>query len=162
MKNNEKNKEYIKHAWTVLCQNSSTDSQTNFLSLFNIIEEITIDLPIDYEKQIDKDGLSVIPVQFKLVSLWNRVAFGNEILIGDVKVVFKDPEGNNVQDFTYTLNIPSDKRRMRFNVDLNGLKINLNKSGNYIFEINIKGPNEISFQKVAEIPLCLIINKSKK
>ena len=154
-------KEYIKHAWSVLCQNSSTDQTSNTLSLFNIFEEMTIDLSIDFDKQLVNKEYTVLAIPFQLVSLWNRSTIYNEELVGDVKVVLKDPKNNIVQEFAYKLTIPADKRRMRFSFNMNGIKINLNKGGDYLFEVSVKGPDQIDFQRVAEIPLYVAINKPK-
>jgi len=159
---NKQKKEYIRHAWTVLCQNSSTDNQTNALSLFNIIEEITVELSADFEKNVDQNGLVVVPIQFQLISLWNRMQDKKEELIGNVQITLKDPENKLIQNFEYNLVIPSDKKRMRFNVNLNGIKINPKISGDYIFEVSLMGPMQTDFHKITELPLYIIVNKPVK
>ena len=56
-----------RHIWTVLCESSVVDKDTNIVSLFNALERITlIDLPEEEDWPIN------VPVNFHLVTLWLR------------------------------------------------------------------------------------------
>jgi len=46
----------MKNVWSIICERSSIDSQTNVLSLFNCIEEMNIE--IDKTKMSQNDGYS--------------------------------------------------------------------------------------------------------
>ncbi len=57
----------MKHIWTVLCQNSSVDSSTNLLSIFNCLDELTVEIDRSKAPKIDE---LIIPFGAQLISLW--------------------------------------------------------------------------------------------
>jgi len=59
--------EKLQHRWSILCRESSIDSQTNNISLFNILEQVGIDAEVFAEK---KGG--AIPMNLELVTLWEK------------------------------------------------------------------------------------------
>jgi hypothetical protein len=58
--------------WAVICESSSTDAETNRISLFNLLEELTFAI-------IDEPGTPerpLLPVPVQIVSLWERSDYG--------------------------------------------------------------------------------------
>ena len=57
----------IDHIWSLLCGKSSTDRETNNLSLFDVIEQINLLGPVPEPGQ-----QTLLPMPFELISLWSR------------------------------------------------------------------------------------------
>lgn len=158
----ENKQKYIKHIWSVLCQSSVTDVASNTMSLFNTIEQFTIDItppkdPIELKKfeENSKKSLSV-QTQFEIVTLWQRMVLGKGI-DGDVEMELIDPKGVSLMKMTYSLHFPEDKKRMRHRMVVAG--INVTVSGEYVFKIRLREPEQMGFVEVADIPLDVVINK---
>ena len=64
-------KSKIEHVWSVLCEKSVIDSETNNLSLTNILEEIQISLK---EKGIIDSSEKTVPINFELVTMWRKIS----------------------------------------------------------------------------------------
>jgi hypothetical protein len=62
----------IRHAWTVLCSRSSVDSESNNMSLFDILEQVTIIEP--------PRGPGILAFPHEVVSLWTR----DDLAVGGV------------------------------------------------------------------------------
>lgn len=63
----------MKVIWAVLCQSSAVDRDTNVVSLFNVVEEITFPAPPPEPTPSQQlpAGLNLAPI-FQLVVLWTR------------------------------------------------------------------------------------------
>lgn len=57
----------IDHVWSILCGKSTTDRETNNLSLFEVIEQINVLGPLP-----EPAAKMALPMPFELVSLWCR------------------------------------------------------------------------------------------
>ncbi len=141
MENSYKNK--IKHSWSVICGNSITDTETNNISLNNIIEQIQINYDKSLlENNIPEKGI-IVPVNFEIVSMWQKIVDKNNDISFDAKIELTDPTGKLLGEFPYKLEIKKDLERLRAKTKFNGLKITI--PGEYIFTIKIKdGKNFIS------------------
>ena len=65
----------VEHIWTVLCKTTAIDQQTNNISLFNVVEELRIEVET-HDRHAAHPTLSkdlVIPAEMALVSLWKRI-----------------------------------------------------------------------------------------
>jgi hypothetical protein len=146
----------LEHVWTILVQSSVTDSTTNLFSLYNTIDELTVDLS---QKGITdlKDSKVTIPASFQIVSLWKRNNNLNLELKNEVKISLQDPKGKEMQHVEYPMVIPADKKRMRFITPVNGMNITI--EGEYRFIVTIKEPSQTAFKKVAELPIDVVIKK---
>jgi hypothetical protein len=64
----------VDHVWTVLCSLSSVDEQTRAVSLFNVVEQITITEPaVALKERLEKRAN--VPIQMELWSWWTRADF---------------------------------------------------------------------------------------
>ena len=57
----------MQHIWSILCQNSTIDGDTNSLSIFNCFEQLNVDID---KSKMPQDKKVVLPIGFDLVSLW--------------------------------------------------------------------------------------------
>ncbi len=143
----------IKHIWSVLCQKSSVDQQSNNVSLFDVFEALEVDIsPASNVKVPDDNPEFNIPVQYQVVTLWTRTDTKNAE--GQIQITLVNPYGKEKILVNSELKFPSDKRRMRSINQIQGLPVN--KSGDYHFIVELK--QEEKFQKVADLPLEVKLN----
>lgn len=140
----KKNNQNVEHIMTTICNSASVDAESNNLSLFNIIEEITMQdtNPIDLKQK------KSINLPFELISVWRKLDESKEVS-SDLKIVFYDPNNNLMQEIGYKLEIKNPHQRMRIRIKGNGL--NVTRQGNYYFSILIKNNEE--FEEVARVPV---------
>lgn len=137
----------MKHIWSILCQNSSVDSNTNLLSLFNCVEELSLVIEKD---KMPKDDNLVIPIGFQLVNFWTTEN-GNAKSILDIKLEIFDPEEKLLGTFDKDFDVPGGVARFRSILSINGIKVT--KEGRYIIKVQQKESNGKKFKVVAELPL---------
>ena len=155
-KSNQEQKN-IEHIWTVLCTASSVDSQSNNITLFNVLEQLNISRKNDAPPLDVKNG-EPLPFQMELISLWRKLGI-NEKVAGVVKNVLINPLGQEVGSQIMPLEIKSPNRRMRTRVQINGVQIT--GPGYYTWQVRlVDGKSE---HIVANVPFEIFIsNDSKK
>ena len=146
----------IKHHWTILCGSSSVDRQTNNISLFNIIEQLSLNIKREnWEKALKekKEGF-LARTQFEIVTLWEKEEPEDEIS-AEVEVRLVDPKGNVLHKQPYQLSFAKQVKRHRQRLTWSGMK--LTQAGVYIFSINIKYPDATQFEEVETVKLLVNI-----
>ncbi len=146
----------IDHQWTILCGSSSVDQQTNNISLFNIIEQLSLNIKREnWEKALKekKEGF-LARTQFEIVTLWEKEDLEDEIS-AEVEVRLVDPKGNVLHKQPYQLSFAKQVKRHRQRLTWSGMK--LTQAGVYIFSINIKYPNATQFEEVGTVKLLVNI-----
>ncbi len=138
----------MKHVWSIMCQRSIIDRDTNTLSLLDTIEELNI--PIIKEK-FEKEGRITIRTIFNFVHLILRDK-KKEKEEGNILIEFYNPNNEKhknkiIQKFV--IEKPHNRIRVRIFVG----PISFNKPGRYNFVIKLKSENENRYTKVAELPL---------
>lgn len=135
----------MKNVWSIICEKFSVDSQTNLLSLFNCIEEMTLE--IDKTKMPKSEKL-VIPVNVQLVSLWTIENFTKENVL-EIKVELIDPQGKTLNEFSNTLKSKKGDKRLRSITSIQGMPIT--EGGRYYYRILQKKGGQ--FEVASETPL---------
>lgn len=144
----------IKHAWTVLCNRSVIDTDTNVISLFDVFEQVEVGVEIK-NNNIKKQTINV-PLNYEVVSLWHTPDSQSNINF-DFKIKLKDPENKLLNEFTKSVKLPKGKNRVRTRIKIQGLSIT--NSGLYQFEVFSKTDKNSSYKQVAAVPLQLTIKK---
>ncbi len=116
----------MKNLWSIVAQSSSIDKDNNTLSIFDILEEITFQIQGPTPEQI------VFPVNFQLISLWERESAGKPIE-QKIKFVLKDPSGKTLSQNEGLLKMESHHKRTRFKAQFQGLPAT--GPGTYKYEI---------------------------
>ena len=142
----------MKHVWTILCQNSSVDSNTNLLSIFNCLEELKLD--IDTHKAPKTDEL-VIPLGAQLVSLW-AIENQNEDNVLETRVEMLDPNNKPLGKFDQRMDVKKGPSRFRSIMNIQQIKIT--KEGRYTVRMQQKKKGKEDFGVVAELPLDIKIS----
>jgi len=141
----------MKHIWSVLCQKSSIDKESNLISLFDCVEEIN--LVIDQAKAPKNDKI-IIPIEFQLVSFWvfediNKIK--DNVL--EIKIELLDPDKKLLGQFENKFKIKKGISRFRSRITIKGLRIT--KKGRYTYKVRGKDEGEKGYKVVAELPLDL-------
>jgi hypothetical protein len=142
----------MKHIWTVLCKESIIDTESNNISLLNVLEQISIGINDSNGQRLLKEGkmlnLNVIP--FEIVSFWAKED-STKPEEADMIIEFLDPKGNKIKEFEQHIIITAQYSRIRTRIKINGLSVK--DSGTYNFTIRIKDKAVKNAKIVAEIPL---------
>lgn len=140
----------MKHIWSLLCQKSSIDVESNQLSLFNCLEEISISLE---STEALKNNL-VIPIEFQLVSYWSREQADEEINL-EAEGELVDANGKIINSFKNSFLIKTGILRFRSRTNIQGLSIT--GPGQYYVRFYHLDNNK-KREMVAELPIDVKIN----
>ena len=142
----------MKIIWTILCQNSVTDAETNNISLFNVVEEVR--LPAQPPQSLSEAvSRNISPAVLELVVLWVRSDMDSpEKGYGRVKVTqsqgVETPIGQEFEvDLTRFL-------RVRSRLRLAGLPIS--DEGHYLFKVDGKSSGQ-EWTEMFELPLRVVL-----
>jgi len=144
--------DYIKCVWGLLCSLSSIDQERNNISLFNIIEQVT--LPKNFfEKQLADKKDYIFPLPHEIVLCWKRTfdtSVFNEEIFADFKIKTVDPLGRVLQEILNPIKFPPNMKRLRVRFAMQGVLAS--EPGNYVHQIEMKVQNQKDFRKILEIP----------
>lgn len=145
----------IRHIWTVLCRDSVIDSQTNNLSLNNVLEELQVEKKDTSGKSIIPERGEAIPFNFQVISLWKRLRENTTELLtgGELEVI--DPEGKSLVKIPYPIKLEKGKERFRSILNFQGFKITV--PGEYTFKTRARDTNRQNFIEVGEAYLVVKI-----
>lgn len=149
----------IKVLWSMICNSTSTDQQMNTISLFNVIEEVTVTPSAEATpEKTFKSGL-LVRHPFEIVTLFSRTEENvSKSLDFEFKIILLDPLGKSLMDNVFPARIEKNKKRLRVNIKINGIKITM--EGNYIFKIYSIGEGSME-EELALIPFDVKISKNK-
>jgi len=143
----------MKHVWSILCQNSIIDSDTNSLSLYNCLAQLVID--IDKNTVTSNETGFNIPVQYDLVSFWIDEEIAKERGFF-VEIDLVDPSNKKLGTTTNNYTLIKGTRRLRSRIKTQGISITT--EGRYWFKVKMKEKKNEKFKQVAELPLDVKIN----
>jgi len=140
----------IKHIWSVVCGSSSIDRDSNNVSLFNVIEQISLDRSEIKNAKV-KHGRSdvAVPIKVELVSLWQR-DISDEKQNQPIRLEFVSPDQKPLLSYDGNLVFEAGKTRFRFRVKLDGLRFNV--AGQYNFKLSLKDSTS-NWVEVGSLPL---------
>lgn len=134
----------IRPVWSVLCQSASFDVQTNNVSLFNILEQITV----FGEPSASKAAI----IQAELVSLWARENIETPTT-GQMRVYYIDPNGNHAVPLSLEINL-SQANYHRTRINMSGFPIIAKGEYNFYIEYQVQGDEQ--WKLAAKIPLMVL------
>lgn len=133
----------IRHVWSVLCTKSSIDTETNNVSLFEVIEQLELQFP----------GTSApprgVPLELELLTLWARQDPATPVT-GEMRIRLLSPQGKELAAFTAGVDLGSAPRN-RHRARLNGLV--LDGSGWYEWEVSSRADPSKGWDVQVLIPL---------
>ncbi len=135
----------------MLCEGSSIDQKKNNLTLFNIIEQLNINIG----QKLDGEEI-IVPVNMEIVTLWS-VENTEKSSNADIEIELIDPRKKVLSTMKYKLEIPEKIRRGRSIGSIRNLKVT--ESGDYIFRIKIRSTRQMSFIEAGEVSLEIYLNR---
>lgn len=97
------------HVWSILCESSIVDTQTNRISVLNAVEGIGVfatkaQLDEELERAEAEGGALVIPVNFQLASFWVRSEpeQPEEVML---RLVIDTPDGRSLSNIEVPVNL---------------------------------------------------------
>jgi len=130
----------IDHVWSVLCETSLLDQDSNLISLINVLEEITI-------PEEPAEG-KALPIVVNLVSTWIRSDL-NTPGKGQSRINFVSPSGNTLQSLANDVDL-TNHERLRAKGQFRGLQAP--EAGQYHFYIEFREDDHQEWSKVASVP----------
>lgn len=131
----------IRHVWSVLCNRSSIDRETNNISLFEILEQLTIH---------GWDGQpGVLGGSLELVSLWSRIELDRPGR-GEARLLLLTPAGNTPISQSYSIDL-REYHRLRNRHRMSGIPIE--GPGLYIFVVEFRQQDQEQWIEAARVPL---------
>ena len=144
----------MKVIWAMVCESSSTDMETNNVSLFNVLEEMYLPEPPDE----DKDGSTqLVPMSLHLVASFGRSEFDQEEQ-GKARIAFLFPgerERAVLPEFDVLLD-PAHRHRIKF--EIGGLPIK--GEGEYRFQIQSLDETG-NWDSIFEVPLLIFFQNEE-
>ncbi|MFQ5875655.1 MAG: hypothetical protein ACE5JL_17905, partial [Dehalococcoidia bacterium] len=142
----------LKVIWAVLCQSSVVDRYTINLSLFNIIEEITVASTPPQEPPAGGSLGEGVPAIFELVTLWARsIQEVPERGYGRTRLIVPGDESQMEQEYEVDL---TQYLRLRHRMRISGLPIR--DQGTHRFVIDGRGESG-EWAQMFEVPLRVVI-----
>lgn len=137
----------IEHIWSVACSRALIEKETNNVTLFNVIEEITAEAKVPRADL--PAGQPVVPIEFEVVSFWARTNV-DEPARGLARIVVQPPDGqpNPIGD-PYDIDL-TEYQRLRTRAHFDGFRPG--ESGRYWFIIK-KQERDGDWEEVARIPI---------
>lgn len=139
------------HIWSVLCSESVVDIASNNVSLFQVLEQIYLQV----EKKKDGEELTVpVPFPFEWVTLWARLN-KNKPMVGIAKDTILNPAGDVISEKEYKVDL-SQYGRTRFRRKVSGLPVKA--SGQYKFITYIKNEKRNTWKVVSSVPIDITLD----
>ena len=131
----------IKHVWTIVCSKASIDTQSNNVSLFNVLEQINIQDLVKPE--------FVLAFNFEVLTCWIRENPETPCK-GRQRLAFIDPMNKQLAHIELDINLAQTERaRNRFQI--NSLPLTI--PGRYFFRTDLQIEGESDWQTVNQYPL---------
>ncbi|SRR5258706_11146693 len=148
----------IKHIWSVLAKESVINQDDNNLSIYGVLEELSVNLaPFDNSGKLpDKIG---VPLNYEIVSMWKKEK-GISLIKAEVEFTLIDPENKELLRNIQNIEIPNNLKRLRSRMKISGLPLSV--SGDYTFQVKVREEENKKFNLVAKIPLEVKVNLEKK
>ena len=133
----------IEHIWSIACERSTTDRETNNLSLLNILEQVNLLGPAP-----DPAAKMALPLHFELTSLWCRSNPDQaEESIGRIKM--RAPNGAEILESEFPVDLTQN---IRMRTQMRSIAFPLLGTGRYTFTVEIRRADG-NWEHVARIPL---------
>ncbi len=148
----------VSHIWSLISSYSVLDQESNNLSLFNLIEKISVNVPEAEMLKLQKEGANkgfMFPFNFEVISRFLKNQ-GNQIAAFDLRVRMVNPDGKSLSTAEQKIALNKDIRNMRVRTRFGS--IFLDKAGDYSIAIDIKDVEDTRYVEVSRIPLEVMIN----
>lgn len=142
--------------WALLCKSASIDQQSNQVSLFNILEELTLNKsPLGnsiVKKSSSFPEKTQIPGEFSLVVQLERTTrSGSPGFQPEMEIKIMDPNDEIIATHSLPLRFDEGKNRLRAIVRFNAFIVKT--PGTYNYVISIRSSKLEVFEEKARVPI---------
>ncbi|TSC63464.1 MAG: hypothetical protein Athens041674_96 [Parcubacteria group bacterium Athens0416_74] len=147
----------VQHIWTVICSRSSIDTDTNNVSLFNLIEKFTLTVPKEQVEKAKQQGARgiVFPVEFEIVTRYRREDKTKSDAF-DSRLRMLNPKGEETLSNEQKIAMKEGIDNLRVRNQISGLPVDEN--GVYWVVIETKPVNDANYIEVYRLPLEVVVN----
>lgn len=145
----EKTQYTIEAIWGVLCGGSSIDQTTNNISLYNVLERLTL----TKGKNPSPSGPHAIPLQYEYIVLLQRPDPVTSKATYPLTLRLRDPKGMTISEAPLPVVFDAGKKRMRIRLQNNAFGVTT--AGEYRFEALLEGTET----PLVSTPLEVVINQ---
>ena len=144
----KKIKDVLEHEWTILCAASSVDEQSTLISLFNVIENINVQIGLDdKQQQIKKEkGWYAVPFNLQLNSKLLKKDIDLDLQFEFLYQIF-DPKGKLIgKESKNTVKFAkgSDSLRLRNQIG----DFPFTENGWYSIVLSVRSSKEAEYEKI--------------
>ena len=137
----------IDHIWSVLCRKSMIDSESNNISLLDVVEQVAVE--ISPGQEIPPEGGVIVPYEFELVSMWARSDYERSAE-GEARIQFTTARGATPIRQVFRVDV-TEHVRFRTRNRLSGMPID--EEGTYFFTVELRLADDEEWAEVASVPL---------
>lgn len=145
------------HNWSILCKKSVIEAETNVISLYELIEKISIGQRIEETGSVIVPNEFVMPLDFELVTHFSEISKNS--LKPSLKIEVLNQQNEKMGQTEHALQFNPKAKTLRSRVKFNTIKIK--GEGTYTFKVSLKENEKSSFKEVANVPLEVEILKPK-
>ncbi len=143
----------ITHIWSVLCARTVIDSETNNISLIDVLEQLNLKV-----EPVPDGKVGLVPIPYEVVSFWRRTR-SNEPTQGRARLRLLAPDGKEIGPAHEVQLDLSAHPRLRSRA--RGLGIPVLVSGEYHFTVELQSEDGGTWDEVARIPLQVTIEPAE-
>jgi hypothetical protein len=138
----------IQYVWGLISQSSAIDEERNNISLFNVIDQISVS-----SEGFAEDSKTKVNMPHEISLTWRRTV-GLSLVDRPVsfgcRIELVDPTGDVLEQVTKTFKLQENSRRTRQRIRVDGFVIT--EPGDYVYRVKTKEDDDDDFQTVNEIP----------
>lgn len=144
----KKDSNTIEAIWGIICGSSSIDQTTNNISLYNVVERLTL----TKGKTPPPSGPHAIPLQYEYIVLLQRPDPVTSKATYPLTLRVRDPKGVVINEAPLPVVFDAGKKRMRIRLQNNAFGITV--AGEYRFEALLEGDET----PLTSTPIEVVIN----
>jgi|AMQJ01.1.fsa_nt_gi hypothetical protein len=136
----------MKNIWSVIFNRAVVDGNTNSISLFDGVEEITVNFSKPEDISMPQKN---IPINFTVISLWSDEDTSKRRKFEYLMEIL-DPQNKKISEFSNISIFEAGKKRLRTIIQINGMAVTL--EGEYTIVVKYKMKSD-KFIVASKIPL---------
>jgi hypothetical protein len=147
----------VRLVWGLICRSSAIDQKENTISLFHVVERITIPKEVFPKDEVIKNP-SILSTNLELILFWHRImnpVIDDTEIYTDIKLDLVDPSGRVLHTTVPPFKLPKQLRGTRYKIKLSVLPVTI--PGDYCYAVSFRHPQKEEYEKVYEIPLEILI-----
>jgi hypothetical protein len=143
----------VRHVWSILSASSILDSETQNLTINNVLDDISINIGKELveKKSADKTSGYAIPANMHIVTKLTKKVPNKDIGV-EIKYEEIDPNGVVLtSSVPHKIDFKKQYKNLRWRTNFTPLLVN--QSGQYHIRVSIRESDDSEFMEVDRIPL---------